>query len=193
MSTLAASYKALKMLPEALDLHQKSLAGREAELGSTHRLTLWSMFNVAACLIESKRGDEAVALIDQCVERAGPRPADPELLPRVVSLRYWHYRWAEDAAGLRSTAELWEGLGRTDPESLYLAARIRAVAATVRRGRDKTPEASAQATADDDRAVAWLKKAVAAGWTDLKHLADNADFKALCGRADFKALVAGER
>ena len=54
-------------------------------------------------------------------------------------------------------------------------------------------EASAQATADDDRAVAWLKKAVAAGWADLKHLADNADFKALCGRADFKALVAGER
>jgi hypothetical protein len=39
--------------------------------------------------------------------------------------------------------------------------------------------------------MAWLKKAVAAGWSNAAHTAADHDLDELRGRDDFKALVAG--
>ena len=65
----------------------------------------------------------------------------------------------EQAAGCRATAELFEKLNRPEADQLYLAARLRAVAAEVAT-HAVSPD---DATADADRAMAWLTKAVAAG------------------------------
>ncbi len=68
----------------------------------------------------------------------------------------------------------------------YTAARMRAVAA----GAFARANQQAEATADADRAMAWLRKAVAAGYQDGDHLAKDRDLDALRGREDFQAFLA---
>jgi hypothetical protein len=84
---------------------------------------------------------------------------------------------------------LWEKLNRTDAESLYTAARMRAITAAVIRATDKSLEGARQADAEADRAVDWLHKAIAAGWKDAAHLRKDADLDALRDRDDFKKLL----
>jgi hypothetical protein len=82
---------------------------------------------------------------------------------------------------------MWERLGRTDPASLYQAASFRAVTANVLRTTSKS--AGVEAAAEDDRAVVWLKQAVAAGFKNVARLRNDADFAALHGRKDFNKLL----
>jgi eukaryotic-like serine/threonine-protein kinase len=97
-----------------------------------------------------------------------------------------------DAAGCRERAEAWEGLNRTDAVSLYNAACYRAVTATVLKQDPKTPGADATRLAKEeaDRAMVWLKQAIAAGYKDVAHMAKDRDLDALRDRQDFKKLVA---
>jgi hypothetical protein len=69
---------------------------------------------------------------------------------------------------------------------LYTAARMRAVAA----GAFARANQPAEATADADRAMACLRKAVAAGYRDGDHMEKDSDLDALRGREDFQALLA---
>src|SRR5262245_61766931 len=135
------------------------------------------------------RGVEAVPLIDDCVERAAGKNLPRCLLPGVLNLRLWHFAKTKDAAGCWQTAEMWENLKRADADSLFNAARMRAVTAAVLRKADKTPEGSKQAEAEADRAMAWLKQAVAAGYKNAAHLKQNMGLDALRDRADFTKLV----
>jgi hypothetical protein len=88
------------------------------------------------------------------------------------------------------TAELWEKQERTDQRSLYQAAACRALTAAV---LCRTTPAGAvvdrQARNEADRAMAWLNKAVAAGYNNLLELTTNEDFEILRDRADFKMLL----
>src|SRR5262249_52423573 len=91
--------------------------------------------------------------------------------------------------GCRQTAEMWENLKRTDADSLYHAARMRAVTAAVFRAADKSPTGGKQADAEADRAIVWLKQAVAAGYKNAAHMNQDKDLAALRDRADFMKLV----
>ena len=73
-------------------------------------------------------------------------------------MRYFEKK--KDAAGCRTTAELFENIPRTDAVSLYNAACFRAISAAVIRATDKSPAGARQADEEADRAMAWLEKAV---------------------------------
>jgi hypothetical protein len=81
---------------------------------------------------------------------------------------------------------MWERLNRSDADSLYDTACWRAVAAAV---YAKTNQ-SAEASADADRAMAWLTKAVAVGYKDRLHMGWDKDLAYLRPRADFQTLLA---
>src|SRR5262249_24107109 len=99
-------------------------------------------------------------------------------------------RGAEAAADCRLAAEAWEKLGGSDASSLYNAACFRAVIAAALRAADKSPAGAKQAEAEADRAVAWLERAVAAGFRGAANVAEDHDLDALRHRADFQELLA---
>ena len=84
---------------------------------------------------------------------------------------------------------MWEKLNRTDADSLYNAACIRAVTAAVQ-AKNPAADAARLARDDADRAMQWLHKAVKAGWKDAAHTKKDTDLDALRERADFKKLLA---
>jgi tetratricopeptide (TPR) repeat protein len=98
----------------------------------------------------------------------------------------------KDTAGcLAATAE-YEALKSTGAELLYNAACHRAICAAVIPQDPKTPAADAARLAKEqaDQAMAWLHKAVAAGFKDAEDMKKDADLDALHGREDFKKLIA---
>ena len=99
-------------------------------------------------------------------------------------------RGAEAAADCRRAAEAWEKRGGSDAESLYNAARFRAVTAAALRAADQSPAGAQQAEAEAGRAMAWLERAVAAGYHDAAAMAADHELDALRHRADFKELLA---
>ena len=109
----------------------------------------------------------------------------------MLGLRLRHFAKAQDGAGCRTTAEMWEGLKRSDAGSLYDAACFRAVTAAVLRAAGRSEAADREADAEAERAMAWLKQAVAAGYTDAARLKRDKDLDALRGRPDFEKLLAG--
>jgi hypothetical protein len=149
------------------------------------------MWVVAESLARLQRGAEALPLIDECFRRGAGKVFDqPDPLTGVMVLRLRHFEKARDAAGLRETAEMWEALNRTDADSLYNAACLRAVTAAVLREVDSSPEGVRQADAEADRAMAWLNQAVAAGYPHAAHMKQDRDLDALRDRPDFQKLVA---
>jgi tetratricopeptide (TPR) repeat protein len=190
MMGLAHSYYKLRRYAEALELSQEALALRKAKLGPDHPDTLLSMWGVAVSLVELHRGGEALPIIDECLQRATGKEVHPRLLPGVMDLRLRHFEKARDAAGCRATAEMWEKLGRTDADSLYKAACYRAVTAGVLRATAKGPDAAKQANAEAERAMAWLRKALAAGYDNVGRIKKDRHLRALRNRKDFKKLLA---
>jgi hypothetical protein len=107
-----------------------------------------------------------------------------------MDLRLRHFEKTRDAAGCRATAEMWERLQRTDAGSLYNAACWRAVTAAVLSASDHTEAGAKDAAAEADRALAWLKRAVAAGYKDAAHMKKDTDLDALRTQEEFKKLIA---
>jgi tetratricopeptide (TPR) repeat protein len=189
MMGLATSYAALGRHADALKLHEETLRLQKAKLGPDHSDTLVSMANLAESLVQNQRGAEAISIIDECTRRASGKVVDPRLMPFVMDLRLRHFEKTKDATGCRQTAVLWEKLKRTDAISLYSAACFRSVTAAVLKqtsGADATRLAKEEA----DRAMAWLKQAVAAGYKNAVHIEKDKDLRALRDREDFKKLLA---
>ncbi len=115
---------------------------------------------------------------------------DPGLIPAMIDLRLRHFAKAKDGAGCRATAEMWEKLKRTDADSLYDAACFCAVTAGVLRAGGRAEASAKDAAAEADRAMGWLKQAVAAGYDDAGHMAKDEDLDPLRDREDFQKLVA---
>jgi tetratricopeptide (TPR) repeat protein len=181
---LGAGHAAQKLFDEAFKVHEEALAGRQAKLGPAHPHTLDSMAAVAGALASAGRGADAVPIIDDCVRRAAGQRVQPRLYAEVLDTRLRHYQSTNDAAGCRATAEMWENLGRTDVVALYTAARFRAVTAKVFGATD-----AKESDAEADRAVEWLRKAFAAGFTEVASLMKEKDFDALRERAEFRELM----
>jgi hypothetical protein len=190
MHLLADSYAALGRHADALKLREETLALRKAKLGPDHPDTLWSMWGVAESLVKLERGADAVPVIDDCVRRATGKVIHPALIPGIMDLRLRHFEKTKDAAGCRQTAALWEKLNLTDADSLYNAARMRAVTAAVVRAADPSPAGAKQAHSEAETAMAWLKQAVAAGWKNAAHMQEDKDLDALRDRDDFKKPLA---
>jgi serine/threonine protein kinase/tetratricopeptide (TPR) repeat protein len=189
MHNLAISYGALGRPTDAHKLYKETLALHKAKLGPDHPVTLFCMWGVAESLVNLERGAEAVAIIDDCVQRASGKVVDPRLLPAVMDLRLRHFEKTKDPAGCRQTAAMWEKLNRADADSLYEAAYMRAVTAAVLRAADSSAASAKQADAEDDQAMAWLKKAVAVGYKNAAHMQKDKDLDALRQREDFKKLL----
>ena len=189
MFSVANSYTALGRHADALKLYEETLALQKDRLGPDDRDTLWSMWGVAHSLVQLDRGAEALPVIDECVRRATSKIVAPRLRPRVMDLRLRHFEKTGDAAGCRQTAEMWEQLKRTDADSLYRAARMRAVTAAVLRAADASPANAQQADAEADRAMAWLKQGVAAGYRNAACMKQDRDLDTLRDRVDFTEFV----
>jgi serine/threonine protein kinase len=97
-----------------------------------------------------------------------------------------------DAAGCLAAAAEYEARNHTDAGRLYNAACLRAVCAAVIPQVPETPAADAARLSKEqgDLAMAWLHKAVAAGFSNASHVKQDNDLDALRERADFKKLLA---
>ena len=84
---------------------------------------------------------------------------------------------------------MWEKLNRTDADSLYAAARFRAITAGVQ-AKNPAADAARLAKEDADRAMQWLTLACAAGYRDAAHMKRDPDLDPLRKRDDFKKLIA---
>ena len=66
---------------------------------------------------------------------------------------------------------------------------ILVVTAAAVQAKEPGPDAARLTAEDADRAMAWLTKAVAAGYKDRLHMGWDKDLTALRGRADFQKLL----
>jgi tetratricopeptide (TPR) repeat protein len=189
MLNLASTYGRLGRLAEALRLYEETLAAQKRVLPAGHPDTLLSMGGVAISLAELDRGAEAVPIIDECVTRAAGNVVHPQLIPELMDVRLRHFQKANDPAGCRATAAMWEKRDRRDAASLYDAACCRAVASAVQ-AKAGGADAEWLAKQDADEAMAWLTKAVAAGYGNVSHMKQDKDLDALREREDFKKLIA---
>lgn len=176
---------ALKVFEEELALHRKvpepSLLGRMRMLEC-----LVALVDV---LVKQNRGAEAVPLIDEFMAGAvgkSDQLQSTKLLTQLMHSRLRHFEQKGDPAACRATAEMWERFEFPDPLGLYHAATSRSAAA----GQYLRANQPQEATADADRAMDWLKKAVAAGFRDRSLLEKDVDFTILRKRSDFQALLA---
>jgi eukaryotic-like serine/threonine-protein kinase len=195
MASVASSYDELGRHAEALKLQEQTLLLQKEKLGPDHRHTLQSMDDLAASCAALGRNAEALKLREEVLAlrkiKLGPDHPDTllSMLGVVDSLVAVH-RGTEAQPVIRQAASMWERLNRADPGGLYDASRFRAVAATVFHLRDnKFQSAVHQADAEADRAMAWLKQAVATGYRDAAHIRKDHDLDSLRGREDFKKLL----
>ncbi len=187
---IGSNLRALGRYAEALRQHEETLKRRKDTLGADHPDTLTSLWSVAHDLIKLNRGIDAVPLLDLCLQRAVGKRVHKNF-PEVADFRLRYFEKAKDAQECRTTAELWERQQRTDAESLYQAAICRAVTAKVLK-QVNAPGTRAAGLANDeaDRAMNWLKRAVAAGYDDVAQMKTSNDLDALRHRADFAELLA---
>jgi tetratricopeptide (TPR) repeat protein len=190
MFNLADACAVLRGTADALKLYQETLALRKAKLRPGHPETLLSMWRTAESLAKLDRGSEALPILDECFKLSAGKHPDVRLIPGIINLRLRYFEKGKDAAGCKATAEMWESLNRTDLDSLYSAATFRAVTAAVLSANDKSADAIRRASDEADVAMAWLNKAVAAGFHDADRLLKDHDLDALHEREDFKKLLA---
>jgi eukaryotic-like serine/threonine-protein kinase len=187
MRQVAACYAALGRHSEALCLWDDALALHEDRLPREHPETLSVLKGMAESLFDLGRHDEAIARIDDCLHRARGQLIDPSFIASVADLRLRYFQGIQDAAGCRSTAELWQDLHQSDAAGLYRAAEMRAVTAALLAASSANPR---EAQAEADMAMACLHQAVAAGFGNAGQLGDDADLDVLRGREDFAKLLA---
>jgi serine/threonine protein kinase len=189
MYSLANAYGFLERYSDALKLHGEVLALRKAKFGPDHPSVLWSIWGVTAQLFRLNRPAEAMPMIEEVVERAVRLKVQPDLVG-LLNNQSRYFQKTRDAGGCRRTAELWEKLRRTDARSLYNAGCYRAVTAAMLRATGKTPDAALEARAEADRAMAWLRQAIAAGYDNVELMKKDTDLDALRDREDFQRLLA---
>lgn len=177
-------YTNLGKYEDALPYYEEAAAGWRRVLGPAHIRTLRGLNNLVICYRALDRRDNALRGMDEFLAHAREN-AHPDWIIAVCDDRLRQFGAAADPAGGRGVAGVWEGFGFDRPEDLYSAAYFRALTA----GAYTAKGQPAEARADAERAMAWLTKAVAAGFRDREHIEADADLAALRGRPDFRQLV----
>jgi serine/threonine protein kinase len=172
------------------DGSERLLADWTIKFGPDHPATLMCAHDVAESLVQLGRGAEAVPRIDEWYQRGVSKNVSQRVLGKLINVRMRYFEKEKDAAGCRQTAEMWEKLDHPIAVALYNAACWRAITAAVLRATDQSPEGAKQAEAEADRAMVWLRQAVAAGWNDTVHMMADQDMDSLRDRPDFKKLMA---
>jgi tetratricopeptide (TPR) repeat protein len=180
---------------DALKLNQETLTLRMAKLGPDHPDTLESMNNLAESHYALGQYADALKLFEETLSlrkaKRGPdRPNTPLAMRGVAKSLVAVHRGAEAVPVIREATAMWEKLKRTDPDSLYKAAGFRAITAAALHATNKSASTAPEADAEAERAVAWLKQALAAGYKDATHIKKDSDLDSLRAREDFKKLVA---
>jgi hypothetical protein len=99
-----------------------------------------------------------------------------------------------DAAGFRDALARWEEWRKpSSGTDLYNLACWCARLSALVRTTDPSPAGAKQADADADRAMDWLRKAVAAGYRNVVNMERDSSLDALRGRKDFQELMASLR
>ena len=192
--TLGRSQLGLGYPKKALDLFEKARATFTAKLGPDHPDTLKSMGDLASSYASAGQNERALKLFEETLnlQMAKLRPNHPATLDTRLSIggiKVKLGRAAEGAADCREATEAFEKLNRTDVNSLYNAACFRALLAAALRAGAPSAESTKGAHEEADRAMNWLRKAVAAGYHDAAHLSKDHDLDALRDRDDFKKLL----
>lgn len=186
MTNIALSNVGLGRHREALVLREEALRLHKEKLGVDHADTIACMANLAESYVALNRMDDALRLTDDALRQALAKPGVHPLLVRVLlDGRLRAFSKKGDAAGCRASAETWEKFIPRDADSQYQAACFRAVCAQVMRER-------AESNADEqaDRAMDWLRQAIAKGYKNIEHMKNDRDLDSLRDRADFKKLLA---
>ena len=191
MDNIATCYRNLGRHAEALKLRQETLARRQSKLGPEHPDTLESMWRVTESLVATASRHRGGADHGRVPEGGRGQVASPGhdcTHDRVsaTELRQGDGRGRlpgdgrdvrEAEAGRRRVA------GTTSPA--YVPSPRPAI-----RASDKSETAAKDAAAEADRAMAWLKQAVAAGFKDADLMKPDKDLDALRDREDFQKLLA---
>jgi hypothetical protein len=148
------------------------------------------LIGLAHSLMTTHRDAEAVRIIAEVARLPAGKNADFSTLEAFFDFRMRYFQEQRDLAGCRETSKMWEALKLRDAGYMYDAACLRARSAAVFRATDKSPLGTEQADADADRAMAWLIRAVAAGYKDTANMKKDGDLDSLRGREDFKKLMA---
>jgi serine/threonine protein kinase/tetratricopeptide (TPR) repeat protein len=189
MNNLGHSYVALGRHAEAVGLFEQALAAQKRVLPPDHPSTLLSMNNLAHSYAALGRHAEALPLSDEVLAKANRPGVDPRLMSSAIGVRLRCYQKAADLAGCRAAAELLEKHNPADAHSLYNAACFRAVIAALE-ARAEEPAAARRAREEADRAMAWLTRAVVAGYKNAAHIRKDTDLDSLRDREDFQKLLA---
>ncbi|MFT3883106.1 MAG: tetratricopeptide repeat protein [Gemmatales bacterium] len=189
MYSLASNYAALERNAEALTILEETVKLQKQKLGVDHPDTLYSMRGAIAALMKLQRDREALLKIDEVLALANKAAAagkqlDASLLPKVLSYRFTILHRQGDVAGCQVTIQQHEKLPLSEPEQFFQAACHRSQLA----GLIKTQPAEAKGEAD--QAMAWLQKAVAAGYQDRAALEKDDSLTPLRDREDFRKLIA---
>jgi tetratricopeptide (TPR) repeat protein len=187
-------YALLGRPEESLKLRAEILAAIKTKFGPEHPRTPQWMATLAAIDSGLGRHAEALTLHQEALalrqSRFGPENRDTlESMSFVAACLAKVGRLAEASALAREGAEMIEKQQHAGSRELYNVACFRAIGAAALRAGDKTPEGAKRAEAEADRAMAWLKKAVDAGFVAHDHMTKDGDLGALRDRADFKALM----
>jgi eukaryotic-like serine/threonine-protein kinase len=185
---LARAYAALGRTAEALELHEKTLALRKAKLGPAHPDTLWSMNNLAATYGTLGRHADAFQLGQQTLDlqqsKLGPDHPDTLASMNNLALSYAALGRHAEALKLFEKAEALHEtkLGVDHPRTIINIYNIACIHALMISGSiDRVKHA--------DLAMAWLQKAVAAGYEGVARMKKDTDLDALRDREDFQKLI----
>jgi tetratricopeptide (TPR) repeat protein len=193
MNSLAICYAMAGQNERALKLREETLALRKAKLGPDHPDTLTCMGDLASSYASAGQNERALWLYEETLasQKAKLRPNHPATLYtrlNIAGIKSKLGRAAEGAADCREATEAFEKLNRTDAGSLYNAACFRALLAAALRGGTPSADSTKRAHEEADRAMTWLKKAVAAGYHNAAQMSKDQDLDALRDRDDFKKL-----
>jgi tetratricopeptide (TPR) repeat protein len=193
MYGLAWSYRTVARHADALKLFEETLALQTEKLGADHPHTLLTEQGVILSLVDLNRPSEALPRIDPLLTltdqaAAAGKSVDPRIVPSMFTVRLRILRDANDLAGCRSTAEKWEQRGPKTASEFCDAARFRAATAAVQ-AQATDDNAALLASAEADRAMAWLTKAVDAGYKGRAQLEKDPDLEHLRPRDDFQRLL----
>jgi tetratricopeptide (TPR) repeat protein/tRNA A-37 threonylcarbamoyl transferase component Bud32 len=189
MGSLATTYNRLGRHGEALKLREEVLAAQKRVLPADHPDTLRTMVNLASHYAETERYAEALPLADELLAKADRPGVDPQWISIAIQVRANCCHKLGDLAGFRAAAEMLEKRNPTDAIGRYNAACARAVMAGLQ-AKAKDKGAAEIPNEDADKAMAWLTKAVSAGFKDVAHIRKDNDLDFLRDRADFQKLLA---
>ena len=190
MHNIAANLRALGRYAEALGLDQEALVRQGPSSAPTTPTRSQACGAWPTTSSGSTAASEAVPILDECLRRAvGKHPSRTSRRSLIVGSVLPE---GEERRGVPvEPPSCGRSKRRTERRSLYKAAVYRAVTAAVLRTRiTGRPGQTSWPTDEANRAMAWLVKAVAAGFNDKDRLANPKEFDSVRDRADFRKLMA---